>query len=134
MYISYVPGRIRIRMQDPSQLNKLAKALHDKPGILDTSINERTGSMLILFEKQELDKAKIESLIKKHLPNASRKTAKSGAKMQYMTIAKRGMLGSLGLALTFALLDHEDAHVASGAAFLGFLGYHLYGYRKRVLA
>ncbi|SDB61631.1 hypothetical protein SAMN05660653_03218 [Desulfonatronum thiosulfatophilum] len=133
MYISYVPGRVRIRTQDQSQLKKLASALTDKPGILDASINERTGSMLVLFEKQEMDKAKIESLIKKHLPNAARQPAKSASKKPYMTIAKRGMLGSLGLALTFALLDREDAHIASGTLFLGFLSYHLYGYRKRLL-
>jgi len=133
MYVSYVPGRVRIRMDDPDVLAQITALVQHMPGILAATLNRRTGSLLVLFEEHLVDRETLESLMKMDLPKEAW-GPKAPPSISNMTIAKRGMLSSLGLALAFALLDRKDGHVFSAAMFLGFLGYHLYGYRKRLLA
>ena len=147
MYVSYVPGRVRIRTDDPDVLAQIAALAQEMPGIIappvrglrvlagiiEATVNHRTGSLLVLFEEHLMDRETLESLMKAYLPKEAGGRNPSPS-ISNMAIAKRGMLSSLGLALVFALLDREDGHVFSGAMFLGFLGYHLYGYRKRLLA
>lgn len=133
MYVSYVPGRIRIRPDDPDLMAKIAASVQNRPGILAATVNQRTGSLLVLFEEHLLDRETLESMMKTEMPKAA-EGRKPSPSISNMTIAKRGMLSSLGLALAFALLGRKDGHVFSGAMFLGFLSYHLYGYKKRLLA
>lgn len=136
MYISSIPGRIRFRTDDQTVLRRLAEAVGGLPGVVDVRINERTGSLLVQYENTPEAASELEILLKDNCPTPGNPgtESKAVAKAAYMRIAKRGMLSSLGLALLFALLDREDGHIFSGAMFLGFLSYHLYGYRKRVLA
>lgn len=133
MYVSYVPGRIRIRLNAPDVLAQIAALVQNMPGILEATVNQRTGSLLVLFEEHLLDRETLEHMMKTYLPKEA-DGRKPSSSISNMAIAKRGMLSSLGLALVFALLDYEDGHVFSAAMFLSFLGYHVYSYRKRLLA
>lgn len=142
MYVSSIPGRLRIRTEDQTVLHRLAESVGKLGGVLDVHHNPRTGSLLIHYE----DESKVVSALRKALKKvpgseaaleagpAPKVPGKASNKAANMTIAKRGMLSSLGLAMLFALTDNEDGHIFTGAMFLGFLSYHLYGYRKRVLA
>ncbi|MBR9982565.1 MAG: hypothetical protein KFF50_16155 [Desulfatitalea sp.] len=51
-----------------------------------------------------------------------------------MRLVKRGMLVSLGISLLLGAADRKTSHIASGTVFVALLGYHLYVYRKRLLA
>ncbi len=138
MYVSSIPGRLRIRTEDQAALNRLAESVGKLGGVLNVQLNPRTGSLLIHYEDESKIEAALHKALKK-LPGSDaalepKSTSKASNKAAYMTIAKRGMLSSLGLAMLFALIDREDGHIVTGALFLSFLGYHLYGYRKRVLA
>ncbi|PTN33301.1 HMA2 domain-containing protein [Desulfonatronum sp. SC1] len=138
MYVSSIPGRLRIRTEDQTALHRLTESVAKLGGVFDVQHNPRTGSLLIHY----MDDPKVEAALHKALKKVPgsdaalepKSTPKASNKAANMTIAKRGMLSSLGLAMLFALIDREDGHIFTGAMFLGFLSYHLYGYRKRVLA
>ncbi|SMP77151.1 hypothetical protein SAMN06295888_12713 [Desulfonatronum zhilinae] len=138
MYVSSIPGRLRIRTEDQAALQRLAESVGKLGGVLAVQLNPRTGSLLVHYEDESKVEAALLKALKK-IPGSDtalvpKSTSKASNKAAYMTIAKRGMLSSLGLAMLFALIDREDGHIVTGALFLSFLGYHLYGYRKRVLA
>ena len=142
MYVSSIPGRLRIRTEDQAALLRLTDSARKLGGVLDVHHNPRTGSLLIHYQ----DDPKVVAALHKALKNvpgseapleagpAPKAPGKASNKAAKLTIAKRGMLSSLGLAMLFALIDREEGHIFTGAMFLGFLSYHLYGYRKRVLA
>ncbi len=146
MYVSSLPGRLRIRTDDDAVLQLVAEAVGKLGGILDVRHNPRTGSLLVLYEQSPVTMDGIATLRQEYglVPTKTEGNAravspvsaagKTMGKAAKMTIAKRGMVCTLGLAMAFALLDREDGHIVSGAMFLGFLSYHLYVYRKRVLA
>ena len=138
MYISSIPGRIRIRTDDQDALQRAAESFSKLDGLLDLQINERTGSLLLRYNDTPEAMTKLEKLLQEHGPPPAKHPtpakSKAANKAAYMRIAKRGMLSSLGLSMLLAVLDEENWHIATGSLFLGFLGYHLYGYRKRILA
>ncbi len=132
MYISYVPGRVRIRLDDHALVNRIAQMVQSMPGVIETTTNQQTGSLLVLFEEHLLDRKTLNSLMEKYLPGAGKTTCKSRKASTTMSVVKMGMLAGLGVGLVSALLDEEGPHIAMGAFFLGLLSYHLYAYRKRL--
>jgi hypothetical protein len=102
------------------------------PGILETTANPRTGSLLIHFDERLIDRDTLDSLMKNYLPQAAKAIRKS--RTTTMSVVKRGMLFSLGVSLVSALLDEEGPHIVTGTIFLGLLSYHLYAYRKRLFS
>ncbi|WP_051822802.1 HMA2 domain-containing protein [Desulfonatronum thiodismutans] len=142
MYVNSIPGRLRIRTEDQTALHRLTESVAKLGGVFDVQHNPRTGSLLIHYKDDPKVEAALLKALKKvpgseaalEAASAPKAPSKTSNKVANMTIAKRGMLSSLGLAMLFAIIDREDGHIFTGAMFLGFLSYHLYGYRKRVLA
>lgn len=136
MYISYIPGRVRIRLKDDVLLERIAQMAQNMPGILETSINPKTGSLLVLYDEHLLDEKNLTKLMETYMPQAAKLMPNSGkkSKKNTMRMVKKGMLASLGLSMTSALLDQEGFHIFTGLFFLGFLSYHIFSYRKRLLA
>lgn len=133
MYISDVPGRIRIGFDNHVFADQMAEKIKEIAGVLEVSAGKRTGSLLIRFEESKFDRSALKVLMEKHLPQSGKVAGKSRKKITTMSIIKKGMLSSLGLSLVSAILDEEGPHIAMGTVFLGLLGYHLYIYRKRLL-
>jgi hypothetical protein len=132
MYISYIPGRVRIRLGDHDLMEQISKMVQNMPGILETTANPRTGSLLVHFDERLIDRDTLDSLMKNYLPKAAKAMRKS--RTTAMSVVKRGMMFSLGVSLVSALLNEEGPHIATGTIFLGLLSYHLYAYRKRLFS
>jgi hypothetical protein len=134
MYISYIPGRVRIRLKDDVLVEKIAQMAQNMPGIMETSINPKTGSLLVLYDEHLLDEKNLTKLMETYMPQVAKLKPNSGKKSKNtMRMVKKGMLASLGLSVTSALLDQEGFHIVMGLFFLGFLSYHIFSYRKRLI-
>lgn len=136
MYLSFVPGRIRVRFADREKMEQVAALARSLPGVREVTATSRTGSLLIRCDAGLLDRATLLALMQQHLPEMAAAVATSSASASPtnpMTLVKRGMLASLALTLVLALLDREKAHVLAGSSFPALLSYHLYNYRNRLL-
>jgi hypothetical protein len=134
MYISYIPGRVRIRLKDYVLVERIAQMVQNMPGMQEITINPKTGSLLVLYDKHLLDEKNLKKLIETYMPQVAKLKPTSGNKSENpMKMVKKGMLASLGLSLSSVLLDQEEFHIVMGLLFLGFLSYHIFTYRKRLI-
>jgi hypothetical protein len=67
MYISYIPGHVRIRLGDHDLMDPISKMVQNMPGVLETMANPRTGSLLIHFDERLVDRDTLDSLMKNYL-------------------------------------------------------------------
>ena len=139
MVTSHIDGRIRLRsasLRDPDAARKAEAALTQKSGVRRATANPRTGSMLVEYDSGALTRDDVVEAAglpaKEDAQIAAPKRRRT--KAENMRIAKRGMLASGFAMLVFAAADRERAHILAGGAFLVFNAYHLYTYRRRLLA
>lgn len=144
MVTSSIDGRIRIRdgsLCDAGKASVVEAALKTTTGVKSAAVNCRTGSLLVEYDPARLGTTEILEVagLKEDAPTHSpaapkRPLTEREIRARNMRIAKRGMLGSLAALLAFAAVDRERAHIAAGGLFVAFNAYHLYTYRRRLLA
>lgn len=134
MIVSAIPGRIRLRLTDTAGAHAMARTLADTAGVLETVLNPRTGSLLVRYDPSLLSLDRLKPLLGGAAPSSPPPGNTHRRRADTMRLVKRGMLVSLGISLLLGAADRKTAHIASGAAFVALLGYHLYVYRKRLLA
>lgn len=135
--VSALPGRIRIRdplLRKRAVLEQLLPLLENQPGIESLKANPAAGSLVILTTpgtlmetvETQLDEALAQAL------GAARKIVHTrSANLHRYT--KIGMLGSLGASMALIAAGQKKGHALTGSVFLGFLGLHLYHYRRNLL-
>lgn len=142
MIASAIDGRIRLRsslLTNEGVLTAAVQALNAKTGVTRVVPNPRTGSLLVEYMPSVLSAQDVVDTAglpaeEPAAPASASSAWKPMNRAQKMRIAKRGMLASMVLMLLFAAADEERAHIYAGLAFVGFNSYHLYGYRRRLLA
>lgn len=146
---SFLDGRIRFRhaaLHDPD----VAARLHDYlttslPGVRSARVNSRTGSLLLEYDPEVLDRstlldlaARAESLLapvregkgETRVPGESRPVRHRAGRVSARRALNRSMLVTLAASVLFGALGRERAHVALGAAFAALSTAHLYSVRK----
>ena len=151
MIESFIEGRIRIRdsrLKDPEQALVCQSLLQAVDGVEGISINPKTGSLLVTYDRTKIPGSRIEELAVQmgfapagsthdllaaekgatHSPRPARKkfTRRQRALVRY------GLLASLVTTTVFAYTNRPLHHV-TGLAFLGFALTHLTMYRKTFL-
>jgi len=145
-------GRIRIRdakLEKAGWACNLLEALRKAKGILDVSVNEISGSILICYDPKTTNLDEIKSLIPSSL-YAEEGSRRNDGNRKVVDLAvwkktnadritagkwtKGGMLSSLSVSLLFGLIGRKDPHILSGLVFLGFLQLHLAKHRKRLFS
>ncbi|WP_353115091.1 HMA2 domain-containing protein [Nitratidesulfovibrio sp.] len=145
MISSFIDGRVRIRcdaLRNPEAAAAIEGTLRETPGVLSATANPRTGGLLVEYDpdavtqEQLLEAAKMLEAFAAQEPAAPKKSCccRRLTKAEAMRISKRGMAGSLAALVLFGLAGRERAHIVAGGLFLAFNAYHLYAYRKRVMA
>nr|NJM03785.1 cation transporter [Desulfobacula sp.] len=130
MILSHIPGRIRIQLPGPAELNPSLALLEETKGVTAVQANPRTLTLLAHYDPRVLPPEQITGLLEKTGPKVRKPARRRGP--SGMRTAKRGMASCLGVSLMAALLGREKIHLASGGLFTLLLGYHLYIYRKRL--
>lgn len=143
---SSIDGRVRFR--DPRLcMRDIAQAVQDAvaalPGVVSVAINERVGSLLVMYSKA---KAGLESIIDRVsdlLGPLAQEVAASAKRLATATagvvknirrpLLNLGMLFSLMASLIGAIIDAEILHVAAGALFLAVVGIHVYERRRNLV-
>lgn len=140
MIVSFIEGRIRLR-DERLRISQLADAVKEIllniKGIKEVSANQRAGSILILYDKAVLKLEQILQVLADYLNirvNYEKAKQATCNPASIRRIAKIGMLLSLAISISAALLDLKALHVAFGVIFLGFLGLHLYLYKNIIFA
>ncbi|OGT97978.1 MAG: hypothetical protein A2079_08255 [Geobacteraceae bacterium GWC2_48_7] len=145
---SCIDGRVRFR--DPKLTNKnVAEIVYEKltalPGINSITVNNKTGSLLVVYSTAVAGLQKIMDAVTGLLgaaqePTRDRRSAerryeerRSGGFLVRKAVVNYGMLTSL-LVSMLGILVGKKLHVAAGVLFLAVLGVHLIDKRKTVLA
>lgn len=137
MIASFIDGRIRIRDE---KLKSISTGSHIKTkllqfkGITDVTINHRTGSLLILYDKVILRLEHILHVLADYLEVAKIKYSKGINFITDRKIVNIGMLSSLALSMFGAVADATSLHIIAGVIFLGFLALHLFRYKNMLFA
>lgn len=137
MISSAIDGRVRFRspiLRDVDAASELRHRLDTTPGIIRTTANTRTGSLLVEYLPAAIGlPAVIEAVGLPTGPPAAPPSAGPSNRKRKMRVAKRGMLAALAAMLLFAAADREREHIVAGMLFVAFNAYHLYGYRRTLL-
>jgi hypothetical protein len=136
--ISHVlPGRIRLRHAAPITPESLAELTAQVQSVVPSGLlnhNPQTRSTLILFEEKDLT-SQVLALFPpglKAVCPVSKPVGLHALRWPHMRQVKRGMTLSLLTSLGLLVMRREGSHAAIGGIFLGFLGRHLWVYRKRI--
>jgi len=147
--VSDFEGRLRIRdkrLQDPLVAEAVREDLAASPEVYQSKANVKAGSLLVLYRHSSGVREWIMSRISRHLqsgqgeavhPDGSARPVDSPrwVRTPYRRrLVKRGMLAALALSLLGAVFDWKKLHVISGILFVGVLGFHLSGNKRRLLA
>ena len=132
-------GRMRIRNSALTIKEKAESAcarVKGMSGVLDVTLNERIGSMLVLFDDA---KVKAEALLcniagalgidVEALRESAQKLNRFIGSREGRRYVKRGMMGAGAVGLGM-LAFSEKAHALAGAAFLGLAITHMYQNRR----
>jgi len=137
MITSFVDGRIRIRdekLKGIAVVSHIQKKLSQLKGIMDFSINHRTGSLLILYDKTILRLEQILHLLGDYLDIAKIEFRKFINFVADKKIINLGMFTSLAVSMLSAALDIAALHITAGVVFLGFLSLHIFRYKNMFFA
>lgn len=158
MIASFVEGRIRLRdekFKNRAVGDEIQKNVAHLKGILNVSINRRTGSLLIFYDKaglrleqvlhilaDYLDAAKTEWGLSQNCGHSPRIKYGAGSDFGTVPVARvsitnrkivnLGMLASLAVSMLGAAADIAALHIAAGIIFLGFVGLHIFRYKTHM--
>ncbi len=136
MITHQIPGRFRIRTPSltvSDTAREVEKTLKSLPGVTDTAVNLRTGSLLVLYDTSEIHPSSVPTLLERIAPKLPRKASRSAAsKRAGAVLEKKIMLGLLPILIVLGFADAEKAHIYAGAAFAALAGHHVYERRKRL--
>lgn len=146
---SFFDGRIRFRhaaLRDPDVAARLHAYLTTSlPGVRKAEVNSRTGSLLLEYDPDLLDRATLldlaaraETLLAPSRTEGGevcaagerRPVRRRPGRAQIRRALNRGMLVSLAASVLFGALGRTRAHVALGAVFTALSAGHLYSVRK----
>lgn len=144
---SCIDGRLRIRDQQLTQKHfaeAVREALSALPGISQVNINEKIGSLLIVYSaavtnlRGILD-AIIEQLGEVEEPLNARSGERASGKQPLGPAGRKsavnmGMLASLLTSVIGIMLGLKKLHVGAGILFLAFFGIHFFKRRRAVFA
>ncbi|WP_333654145.1 HMA2 domain-containing protein [Dissulfurispira sp.] len=134
MIVSFIEGRIRLRheiLKRPYAAEKIKKIFLSMKGVMDISMNHKTGGMLIIYDSGVLDIKDISRRLA--LLMDLRADDKKGFVYPRKTV-NAGMLASLIISLLGAATGKTALHIAAGIVFAGFAGAHTYKYRQMLFA
>jgi hypothetical protein len=136
MIASFYDGRIRIRaeaLKNPATLDMVRGLITEHRGVLEATVNPRTGSLLVCYDPQEISRESLltaaemlEQQIASHTPknkDAGRRTPRR---------AETAVLASLYALTVAGGFVNTRVHVAAGALFTLLAALHLYN-RKQCL-
>lgn len=136
MIVSAIDGRIRV--VEPA-LNQKVKAdaieagLRAIRGVKNTTVNRITGSLLVVYDADAIDRASMRNQIKKRIRAISNRSSVgvlNGRRPR--RYVKYGLLGTITASIGL-LYYSESWHFRVGSAFLSLLSLHLFQNRKRLL-
>jgi hypothetical protein len=141
MIASFVEGRIRLRdekLKNRAVVDEIQKRAAQLRGISDVSINQRTGSLLIFYDRVVLRLEQALHILTDYFDAAKTECRKYAVSITTnitnRKIVNLGMLASLALSMFGAALDIAVLHITAGIVFLGFLGLHLFRYKNMFFA
>lgn len=136
MITCHIPGRLRIRTPDltvSDTARTVEQKLRDMPGVTGTTINLRTGSLLVLYDTAEVNPANVPALLENIALRLSGKASRSSPSKRAGTVReKKILLGLLPLMIVLGFADLKRAHIYAGTAFAIFTGHHIYDRRSRL--
>mgnify|MGYP003492859376 FL=1 len=138
--VSSIPGRARLRDQqlcDSQQLDRVRNKLSVLAGVLSVDGNPRAGSLIVCYDSQRQDPArmdaKIELVAATELAKPRLPVKRSIGRVQVNRYAKRGMLTSLAVSMLLAAAGQKRWHAATGGVFLPCLMVHLAVHRRHLI-
>ncbi len=147
MIVSSVKGRIRIRDERLKRgvfADGLKRRLESSGELFDVCINQRVGSMLIIYNPSVTDNKRLFELVGEDIvaEDILRNTPKKGGNKKILPwqipegitkVHKKVMLFSLTTSLLGIAFGLKKYHIIAGLIFVGAWGIHIFTYRKMVL-
>lgn len=146
---SFFDGRIRFRhvaLRDPDVAARLHEYLTTSlPGVRSAQVNSRTGSLLLEYDPEVLDRSTLLGLASRaeellaplqekkgetRAPGEIRPVRHRSGRASARRTLNRSMLVTLAASVLFGALGRARAHVVLGAAFTALSAAHLYSVRK----
>lgn len=137
---SCLEGRVRLRhpaLREATTAEMLHLFLANLPGIRNIAINQRTGSLLLEYDPQQLRMQDLlelasgwEEQIAGSEPSCPDRKEGALAGLLNRRVLNRGMLVLLGACLALGLTGRTGGHVATGGLFALLCGAHVYTWRK----
>lgn len=144
---SFIEGRVRLRhdaFKDAARVAMINQILPGLPGILEVVANSRTGSLLIHYDCDELDRDAVLALLRQgetmlglqsdaadgecgSLPPTVRETM---SPLRWQRSMYMAMLASLGASLAFGLTGRLRPHMLAGSVFVALNAVHMWDRRK----
>ena len=130
-------NRFRLRnaaLKDPEFGTRLADKIKSLHGVLSVTLNDRLGSMLVIYDTMKTDMNTITGRISAHQGlDCSRwlKKRKPAAR-ETRKLVKIGLIGGIGGTLG-TLAVSGRTHALAGTIFLGLLAIHSYQHRRTLL-
>lgn len=136
MIVSAIDGRIRIvepGLKSAARADAVKKRLQRVEGITSTSVNPKTGSLLIYYDTAVTPGSTVRKTVSKQLGEAGIKVSLySLDRPPARRYVKFGLLGTITGSIGVLLLSSEEWHYRIGAAFLSLLSVHLFQNRRRI--
>lgn len=129
MIVSFIDGRIRLRhevLKSIAVAEKIQKDFMLAKGVINVSVNNKTGGMLIIYDSKSVD---IRSIIHEANLSAHTRTNDKVSLVNSKKILNTGMLASLIISLLSAAAGFSHLHVAGGVVFVSFAFVHIYRHR-----
>lgn len=155
--VSHIPGRIRIlseHLKSEESVNTYMDSLADHEWVVSIANDLRTGSVLLLYDKEGIEPKKAEITLKnlfilsikppvlstgrKERPKVGRLkkgksqkiVSKKGSYSYKKAVLHGAMTVALGSTLFFSYFWNKKIHVASGVAMSAIMAYHTYSNRQ----
>mgnify|MGYP003261822130 CR=1 FL=1 len=137
---SFMDGRARLRhpaLKNAEQGERVRSLLASMPGMLNVTVNSRTGSLLLEYDPARISREDLLSLAGQWeayvvQPDGDARPKRRLDRADAIRFANRGMLATFAASLAFGLAGRERVHVVAGGLFLLFNLAHLYTYRNRL--
>lgn len=137
MIASFVEGRLRIRdekLKNRAAADEIQRLITPVKGIFDVSINQRTGSLLIFYDRAILKLEQLLHVLADYLNTTKPECKRYAVSLTDRKIVNLGMLLSLAVSMFGAAIDITAIHIAGGIIFLVFWGLHIFRYKNMLFA